>query len=92
MTLGSGHRDGISQSGLGGGTLSKRISNGPQGGGIGYGGGVRIVALETGSQLVGVVEDLFETTRHGLHLRYLGRATMACTITGPSVEETTPIS
>ncbi len=80
MALGSGHRDCISQSTLGLGALTEGISNGPEGGGISHVGGVGIVALETSGQLIGVVEDLFETAGHGFHLKYLGRAGVSVAI------------
>jgi hypothetical protein len=56
---------------------------------------VAVVGLrlfEAGGELIGVVEDLLRGTRHGNHLRYLGRAVMAWMMIGPSVLSITPTS
>jgi hypothetical protein len=50
------------------------------------------VLLEPSGELGGVVEDLLGASRHGDHLRYFGRAGMACTVIGPSVLSMTPTS
>jgi hypothetical protein len=53
--------------------------------------GSGVVVLEPVGEVVGLFEDLFDASGHSGHLRYLGRAGMTWTITGPVVEATTPI-
>jgi hypothetical protein len=52
----------------------------------------RLVSLESGGEFVGVIENFLGGSGHGGHLRYFGRAGMACTMIGPSLVSTTPIS
>ena len=92
VPFGSGHRDSIGQSGLGLDALGEGRPYRSQGGGVDQVGRIGVVALEPSSQLVGVIDDFVEASGHGRHLRYLDRAGMAWTTTGPSLEETTPIS
>ena len=67
-------------------------SNGPLGTSVYHVARARVVVLETRGEVIGGTEDFFKATGHGLHLRYLARAVMAWTITGPPVEPITPIS
>src|SRR2546426_9773599 len=48
--------------------------------------------LKSLGQFVGLANDLLCRSGHHPHLKYLGRASIACTFTGPSVASTTPIS
>jgi hypothetical protein len=51
-----------------------------------------LVGLESGDELVGVVEDFLGGAGHGGHLRNFGRAGMAWMMIGPSLVSMTPIS
>ena len=50
----------------------------------------RLVVLEAGGELFGVVEDFLGGSGHGGHLRYFARAGMAWTMIGPSALSMTP--
>ena len=54
--------------------------------------GVGLMLLKSLGQFVGLADDLLCRSGHHPHLKYLGRASIACTMTGPSVASTTPIS
>ncbi len=92
VPLRTGNRDRICNSAFGLGPRLERLSNRAQCGGVADVGRFGVMRLEAGGELVGLVEDLFHGARHAFHLRYLGRAGIACTMTGPSLAVTTPIS
>ena len=53
---------------------------------------VGFVGFESNGEFVGVIENLLCGAGPGGHLRYFGRAGMACTMIGPSLVSTTPLS
>lgn len=82
-----GTNDGITERSFSVSSGKKRLSDEAQLGGIvNFTGG--LVSFETGGEFVGEVEDLLGRAGHGGHLRYLGRAGMACTMIGPSLVST----
>lgn len=87
----SSTNDGIAEGAFCVGARKERFSDEPQLGGV-----VSFVAwlvrFESGGEFVGVIEDFLGGSGHGGHLRYFGRADMACTMIGPSLVSTTPIS
>ncbi len=46
---------------------------------------VGFVGFESSGEFVGMIENLLCGAGHGGHLRYFGRAGMACTMIGPSL-------
>jgi len=90
MACSTSDRDGVDEPSLGVGAVLKCKSHRPQRSGVS--GLAGVVVLEPSGELVGSFEDLVDASGHGGHLRYLGRAAMACTTIGPSVDTRTPIS
>ena len=87
----SGTNDGIAECAFCVGTGEECFPDESQLGGV-----VNVVAgfvrFEARGEFVGVIEDFLSGSGHGGHLRYFGRADMACTMIGPSLVSTTPIS
>jgi len=81
-------RDGVGEPSLRVGAVLKGDPHRPQR--CGVAGLAGFVIPEPSGELVGSFEDLIDTSGHGSHLRYLGRAAMACTTIGPSVDTRTP--
>ena len=88
MACSTSDRDGVDEPSLGVGAVLKCKSHRPQRSGVS--GLAGVVVLEPSGELIGSVEDLVDASGHGGHLRYLGRAAMACTTIGPSVDTRTP--
>src|ERR1019366_9876449 len=86
VTLGAGDRNGFCELPLGFSSCLEGTSNCAQGLRTLDVGGVRLMRLEAGRELIGLVENLLHGSWHGHYLRYFGRAGMACTMTGPSSE------
>jgi hypothetical protein len=84
MSAVAGTNDGIAECAFRVSSCKERLSDETKLGGI-----VSVVAglvsFEPGGEFVGVVEDLLGGAGHGGHLRYFGRAGMACRMIGSSL-------
>ncbi len=92
MAIGAGRCDCVCQAPLGCCSILERLPYLTKGGRVSDVVRPKFMVLESDRELVCLLENLFDASGHSYHLRYVARAGMAWTITGPSSESTTPIS
>ena len=92
MPSSAGRCDGGGEALLGGCPVPERLTHLVKGARVGNLTSLGLMILEPGREFIGLLKDFFNASGHSNHLRYLARAGMAWTITGPFSESTTPIS
>lgn len=92
VAVSASNGNGVGQASFGSHSLLEGLTDYPKSGRVGNVVRTRFMLLEAIGELVRLFKDGFQAAGHRHHLKYLLRAGMACTITGPSSEVTTPIS